>query len=70
MEQILKNMALHLLTRFCLDHSIDCSNTYCVKNGRGFTYSLRDGDTGTREIAQITFHKSQVPTYRFGQEAK
>ena len=67
MEQILKNMALILLGKFCREHNIsDPSGWYVVKNGRGFTYSARDGKTGTRELAQITFHKNTVPTYRFG----
>lgn len=72
MQQILHNMALIMLTTFCREHSIDCSGTYCVKNGRGFTYSLR-ADPYSRavdplgpivEIASITFHKSSVPTYQ------
>jgi len=63
MEQILKNMALHLLVEFCIDNNIDCSGTYCVKDGRGFKYSLRDDATGQIIIAQINFHKSQTPSY-------
>lgn len=68
MKEILQNMALHLLVEFCLEQDIDCSGTYCVKTGRGFTYSLRDSETGQFEVAQITFHKMQVPTYKRGQE--
>lgn len=64
MEQILKNMANILLIEFCRANGIDCSGTYTKKNGRGFTYSLRDSATGQVEVAQITFHKSRVPSYR------
>jgi hypothetical protein len=64
MKEILHNMALDLLTRFCVNHGHDCSNTYVIKDGRGFTYSLRDGTTGEFRGARITFHKSSVPTYQ------
>lgn len=63
MNQILMNMALFMLTQFCVENGTDCSGTYIKKDGRGFTYSLRDQETGTRRIAAITFHKSKVPTY-------
>lgn len=69
MQQILLNMANNLLVEFCVTNGLDCSGTYIVKNGRGFTYSLRDNATGQREIAAITFHKSQVPTFRYNKEA-
>lgn len=63
MNQILANMALMMLTEFCVANNINCSGTYVKKEGRGFTYSLRDQETGQRQIASITFHKSQVPTF-------
>lgn len=68
MEQILRNMALIQLNEFCTKHGIDQSGTYIVKNGRGFTYSLRDQQTDQNEIAAIMFHKSQVPTFRYSPE--
>lgn len=64
MKEILQNIALFMLIDFCKDNDIDCSGTYLRKDGRGFTYSLRDQETETRRIASITFHKSQVPTYK------
>lgn len=66
MKEILFNMANHLLIQFCLDNGIDCSDTYPMKDGRGFSYSLRDGATGQHKIAIVTFHKMQVPTYQRG----
>lgn len=65
MKEILLNMANHLLIQFCKDYGIECSGTYVKKDGRGFTYSLRDNATGQKIVARITFHKSQVPTYQF-----
>jgi hypothetical protein len=65
MEQVLRNMALIMLTRFCKDHSIDCSGTYCTKDGRGFSYKLVDQETGQRTIARITFKKDAVPVFGF-----
>lgn len=66
MKQILLNMANHLLIEFCKQQGIDCSGTYCVKDGRGFSYVLnkeKPEDIRWSAIARITFHKSQVPTY-------
>jgi len=40
MEQILKNMANLLLIEHCRERKIDCSGTYCAKDGRGFSYVL------------------------------
>lgn len=65
MQVILQNLALWLLIDFCKANGIDCAGTYIKKDGRGFTYSLRDQATGTRIIAQVTFHKNSVPTYAF-----
>ena len=62
MKQILQNIAHIMLLRHCLDNGIDCSGTYCVKNGRGYTYSLRDNQTGQKEIARISFHKNKMWT--------
>lgn len=68
MQQILRNLANILLLDFCKASGIDTSGTHTIKRGRGFTFSLVDSETGKREIAGITFHKMQVPTYRKGQE--
>lgn len=62
MQQILLNMANHLLIEYCLTLSIDCSDTRCIKDGRGFSYSLLRNTNG-HSVARITFHKNQVPTY-------
>lgn len=64
MNEILRNMALIELNKFVREHNIDTGTkgTYVVKDGRGFTYSLRDAGKGKR-IASVTFHKSQVPTF-------
>jgi len=64
MEKRLHNLALFMLTDFCIEQGIDCSNTYVVKDGRGFTYSLRDGATGAKRAANITFHASNRPTFQ------
>ena len=70
MEQILKNMANRLLIEHCREREIDCSGTYCAKDGRGFSYVLnidphsRKGvDPRFPAIARITFHKNGVPTF-------
>lgn len=65
MKQVLHNMAMILLGDFVREHNIDTGTkgTYVVKDGRGFTYSLRDAETGQKRLASVTFHKSQVPTY-------
>lgn len=61
MEKILLNMANNLLIDFCKTKEINCAGTNIVKDGRGFKYSLRDEEK--KVVAQITFHKSQVPTF-------
>lgn len=66
MQQILHNMALILLNDFVRDNNIarpDCG-TYCVKDGRGFSYKLVDATTGQQMIARVTFHKSMSPTFQ------
>lgn len=61
--EILKNMALLLMTQECAKNRIDCSGTYCVKaKPRFFVYHLVDDATGQNVIASITFHKSSVPS--------
>lgn len=67
MEQVLKNMAMLELLNFCREHKIDCSGTYCVKDGRGFNYKLVDQETGQRTIARVTLHKAQAPTFSYYQ---
>lgn len=64
MKEILHNMANHLLVEYCRGNEIDCSDTRCVKDGRGFSYQLlRNGFVSTVPVARVTFHKSQAPTY-------
>lgn len=66
MNQILLNMANRLLLDFCRDSQIDCSGTRCVKDGRGFAFVLRQenpADARWPDIARITFHKNQHPTF-------
>lgn len=66
MKEILLNLANNLLVEFCQEHQIDCSGTRVVKDGRGFAYVLRKDspvDPRVPDVARITFHKSQVPTY-------
>ena len=62
MKEILENLALIDLNKFCKEHWFDYSGTHLVKNGRGFCYSLVKENTG-RAIVSVTFHKSSVPTY-------
>lgn len=62
MHQILLNLANIDLITFCKANNIDCSGTHVVKKGRGFTYSLVDQITRNSRL-DVTFHKSQVPTY-------
>lgn len=66
MNEILLNMANHLLIEYCKERGIDCSGTYCRKDGRGFSYTLRYKQPDhwpVLDCARITFHKSSVPTY-------
>ena len=65
MELVLRNMANMLLLDFVRRNGIDTgiAGTYCKKDGRGFTYSLRDAETGQKSFATVTFHKSSVPTF-------
>jgi len=72
MEQVLRNMANHSLIEYCREQGIDCSGTYCTKDGRGFSYVLnidpsvrKDIDPRWPSIARITFHKNAVPTFGF-----
>lgn len=70
MNQILLNLANRMLIDYCLEQGINCSGTYCVKDGRGFSYSLcadphsrKDVDPRFPAVARITFHKHQAPTF-------
>ena len=65
MQQILLNLALIHLNKFVHEHSIDTGTkgTYCVKDGRGFSYKLVDAETGQKVFARVTFKKSAVPVY-------
>lgn len=55
------------LIEFCKANNIPANGytgagSHCVKNGRGFTFSLVTADT-KRPIVSVTFHKSRVPTH-------
>lgn len=64
MKDILYNLALSDTTNFCIHNGIDCSGSYLVKDGRGFTYNLvRYSDNKT--LVTVTFHKAQVPTHTY-----
>jgi hypothetical protein len=65
MKAILLNLAMIELGKFCRENNINCSGTYTVKAGRGFTYNYVDQATGQIIIASVTFHKSQVPTFTY-----
>ncbi len=62
MEKILFNLAnIHAITK-CKELNIDCSGTHLFKVPRKWTYRLvKDSDNNT--VMNVTFHKSQVPTY-------
>lgn len=61
MKEILQNLANLLLVEKCKKMRIDCSGSHTVYKGR-FKYNLISDKTG-KEIIQIAFHKSSVPTY-------
>ncbi len=63
MKQILFNLALIHLMKFCAAASIDCSGSHVEKAARGFQYNLIR-DTDGKLLAAVTFHKSSVPTYQ------
>jgi len=69
MQDILLNMANILLIDYCHREKINPSNSFVKKMGRGFTYGICDYPTG-KVFAQITFHKSQVPTYWWGDASR
>jgi len=62
MKEILLNLALIDLIRFCKEQKIDCSDTKVLKNGRGYNYSLVNNQTG-RSIVTVMFTKHSVPTH-------
>jgi hypothetical protein len=64
MEEILANIALINLNRFCREHSIDYSGTHLVKHNRLFKYSLVKNENG-KSIASVLFSKNSVPLYYF-----
>ncbi len=65
MQKILQNLAMIDMLNFCKANKIPTDNTYCVKDGRGFRYSLVRPVEGkkVKAIVSVTFHKSQVPTH-------
>lgn len=53
MNEILQNMANLLLIDYCRANNIDCSGTYCTKDGRGFSYIMRKDKWGCPRCAGI-----------------
>ncbi len=47
---------------YCKEHKIDCSGTHIFRYHRRYTYALVKSDS-CKKILDVTFHKSQIPTY-------
>lgn len=62
MKKILENLAIINLCQFSKENKIDISGTHCVKNGRGFKWSLVKDDNG-KAIITICFNKTSVPAF-------
>ncbi len=65
MQKILQNLAMIDMLTFCKENKIPTDNTYCLKDGRGFKYSLVrpvEGKT-VKAIVSVEFHKYAVPTH-------
>jgi hypothetical protein len=62
MKDILFNLALIDLTKFCIDNDIDCAGSHLIKVGRGFKYALINDKTG-KEIVSVLFHKHSTPEH-------
>lgn len=62
MKDVLFNLALIDTLNFCKDNDIDCSGSHLRKDGRGFSYSLIQTETG-KTLVTVTFSKSCVPTH-------
>lgn len=62
MKEILENLALIDLIKFCKENKIDCSDTCLAKNGKGFKYSLIRNTDG-RAIVTVSFSKHSVPLH-------
>ena len=62
MNEVLQNLAnLHLL-RFCKEYNIDPSDSFVVKTGRGFAYSLCDYRS-RKPFVSLVFQKSATPIF-------
>jgi hypothetical protein len=62
MKEILFNLALIDLIKFCKDNNLDCSGTHLNKCPKPWTYELvRDKDGHI--IATVKFSKNATPTH-------
>ena len=63
MKEILFNLALIDLIKFCKDNNLDCSGTHATKQPKPYwTYALvRDNDGCI--IATVTFSKNATPMH-------
>lgn len=69
MDKILLNLAnIHLL-EYCRQMGIDPSGSYVRKMRRGYVYGLCN-QSDDRVFAQVTFKKSAVPEYWWGDAAR
>jgi len=60
MKEILQNLALIHLNKFCMANQIDIEGTYLLKERGEYAYSLiKDRD----RLATVWFSKSSTPTY-------
>jgi hypothetical protein len=62
MKEILFNLALIDLIKFCKDNGLDCSGSHAVKSRRCWTYTLINDQSG-RAIVTVTFSKNATPTH-------
>ena len=62
MKEILANLALIDLVKFCKNNNLDCSGTHLTKQPKPWTYALvRDKDYHI--IATVKFSKTATPTH-------
>ena len=65
MQEILRNVALFALTRFCVNEGIDCSGSYVRKAARAYHYELIKQATGGI-LVSVTFARSNAPVFLRG----
>ena len=61
MKNIISNLALIHVMKYCKENNIDCSGSHLEKYPRKYKYSLIKDLTG-KSIATVIFHKSSVPS--------